>query len=610
MDDLLQPALSWDSFVVRLFFLNTDKEKMARPECSVCLNIYTETGDRVPILLACSHTLCWTCVLKLAVETGGCPNPVVWSLKCPECRQPHRVVHRNHFLRNRYVTDLMRLHSTTEEKIRDLQNTEGQAQYQATMARLGEKKASAEAQQVRQEMAQAQQEAARARAEATTLTRNLQNMENQRDQAQEEATQAWAEAQQVRQEMAQAQQEAARARVAADQAKTKAARAKAGEDQAKAAENQAKAAVDQAKAKEDQAKAEAERAKAEADQAREKAQQVKQETIRALEAEAWALRCTDHDKPWVVFCSDASCRKMLCVSCPLVEHTDHVLSGLEEHLSSTKKGRKVCGEVNDARGKLSEYLKELQNAEDKAEETFVATCEEIERQLQAATERAQTLTKLARENLKEQLNEIENTKKKAEQAMKDGDTIKNCFETETVKKSYNMLLELGAQFSDYQKQLTEVKRSLPTTAALEFVPLPATDPPLGDLVPVPAPATQIPFPEVPEPEVPEVVLDLERESEDAERVNPEDVAPEKKPEVGADSEKSEAETKDKAKPEVLETEVKDEDQHEADPENEASPTEKPEEREPETGDRDEQEVSSDDNNDDDGMPRKKRQRRC
>ena len=48
--------------------------------CSVCFEIYDVTGDHVPRLLPCSHTLCEKCLSHLL------PSNV---LTCPECRIKH-----------------------------------------------------------------------------------------------------------------------------------------------------------------------------------------------------------------------------------------------------------------------------------------------------------------------------------------------------------------------------------------------------------------------------------------------------------------------------------------------------------------------------------------
>ena len=49
--------------------------------CSVCFELYKETGDRVPRILPCTHTLCEKCVAKLLRDS---------SLRCPECRIKHQ----------------------------------------------------------------------------------------------------------------------------------------------------------------------------------------------------------------------------------------------------------------------------------------------------------------------------------------------------------------------------------------------------------------------------------------------------------------------------------------------------------------------------------------
>ncbi len=64
-------------------------------ECSVCLETFSQDGDRVPKLLPCSHTLCLGCLMELV------KGPKV---DCPECRQEHRLSHgaAGSFPSNRY----------------------------------------------------------------------------------------------------------------------------------------------------------------------------------------------------------------------------------------------------------------------------------------------------------------------------------------------------------------------------------------------------------------------------------------------------------------------------------------------------------------------------
>ncbi len=47
--------------------------------CSVCKEHYEEEGEKRPVLLPCTHTLCFACLSRLKVESG--------KLQCPECRR-------------------------------------------------------------------------------------------------------------------------------------------------------------------------------------------------------------------------------------------------------------------------------------------------------------------------------------------------------------------------------------------------------------------------------------------------------------------------------------------------------------------------------------------
>ena len=48
--------------------------------CPVCLDEYTETGDHIPRILPCFHTLCEKCLEQLVLAD---------RLDCPECRLKH-----------------------------------------------------------------------------------------------------------------------------------------------------------------------------------------------------------------------------------------------------------------------------------------------------------------------------------------------------------------------------------------------------------------------------------------------------------------------------------------------------------------------------------------
>ena len=48
--------------------------------CQVCFEAFEETGDLIPRLLPCTHTLCETCIAQMIRQD---------ILECPECRQKH-----------------------------------------------------------------------------------------------------------------------------------------------------------------------------------------------------------------------------------------------------------------------------------------------------------------------------------------------------------------------------------------------------------------------------------------------------------------------------------------------------------------------------------------
>ena len=64
--------------------------------CQICLEDFEETGEHVPRLLPCSHTLCQGC-LKELIEVN--------VLECPECRKKHGVFGNGvkTFPQNKYI---------------------------------------------------------------------------------------------------------------------------------------------------------------------------------------------------------------------------------------------------------------------------------------------------------------------------------------------------------------------------------------------------------------------------------------------------------------------------------------------------------------------------
>ena len=67
--------------------------------CQICLEDFEESGDRVPRILPCSHTLCETCLKQLFK-----PSNRGDFVECPECRMKHRVVDDvRTFPQNKYI---------------------------------------------------------------------------------------------------------------------------------------------------------------------------------------------------------------------------------------------------------------------------------------------------------------------------------------------------------------------------------------------------------------------------------------------------------------------------------------------------------------------------
>ena len=64
--------------------------------CQICLDDFEETGDHVPRILPCTHSLCEKC-LKQLIEGN--------FVECPECRKKHRVVDNEvkTFPQNKYI---------------------------------------------------------------------------------------------------------------------------------------------------------------------------------------------------------------------------------------------------------------------------------------------------------------------------------------------------------------------------------------------------------------------------------------------------------------------------------------------------------------------------
>ena len=74
-----------------------DKEWDEFTSCPVCFEGYEESGDHVPRLLPCSHTLCDKCVRELKEAN---------RLRCPQDRQTYRASRK--FPQNNYILKLIR----------------------------------------------------------------------------------------------------------------------------------------------------------------------------------------------------------------------------------------------------------------------------------------------------------------------------------------------------------------------------------------------------------------------------------------------------------------------------------------------------------------------
>ena len=74
----------------------TDSEDITT--CLVCFENYTETGDHIPRLLPCTHTICQKCLCDLVRGKNK------KSLRCPECRRHHQAQYGlRSFPQNKYV---------------------------------------------------------------------------------------------------------------------------------------------------------------------------------------------------------------------------------------------------------------------------------------------------------------------------------------------------------------------------------------------------------------------------------------------------------------------------------------------------------------------------
>ena len=67
--------------------------------CQICLEDFEETGDHVPRILPCTHTLCEKCLQTLIKKSVYGQN-----VECPECREKHLATHDvKTFPQNKYI---------------------------------------------------------------------------------------------------------------------------------------------------------------------------------------------------------------------------------------------------------------------------------------------------------------------------------------------------------------------------------------------------------------------------------------------------------------------------------------------------------------------------
>ncbi len=77
--------------------------------CPVCFHEYKETGEYVPRMLPCTHTLCERCTLLLLGAR--------YKLKCPECRRKHKAGYGVWtFQQNQYILSYVHQRSEGQDK--------------------------------------------------------------------------------------------------------------------------------------------------------------------------------------------------------------------------------------------------------------------------------------------------------------------------------------------------------------------------------------------------------------------------------------------------------------------------------------------------------------
>ena len=82
--------------------------------CVVCLEEFEDSGDHIPRLLPCTHTLCQTCVKQLIRYQ---------RLECPECRSKHDAKdEEKSFPQNKYLLMQMKRNPTEAKELKSEQN--------------------------------------------------------------------------------------------------------------------------------------------------------------------------------------------------------------------------------------------------------------------------------------------------------------------------------------------------------------------------------------------------------------------------------------------------------------------------------------------------------
>ena len=79
---------------------NTDSDTHNLLLCTICLEEFEESGEHIPRLLPCTHTLCEVCVKQLIYNQ---------NMECPECRTKHSAKNEEKsFPQNKYLLMLIK----------------------------------------------------------------------------------------------------------------------------------------------------------------------------------------------------------------------------------------------------------------------------------------------------------------------------------------------------------------------------------------------------------------------------------------------------------------------------------------------------------------------